>query len=104
LGLRGKIAFLLGLAVAAGFLAYTLLGPGGGGRRAALQVEFDRLRGENLELRERNRRLVLEIEGLRQRRDVQEKAIREDLGLVKKDELIFEVLGAPDAGTPEATP
>lgn len=105
MGLRSKIMFLFALALATGSIVYTLIGPGGGGKRDHLQVELDRILEENRRLREENRRLVLKADALKQRRDYLEKVARDELGLVKKDDLIFRVSEKqPDGGSSDAVP
>jgi cell division protein FtsB len=99
LGARAKIVFLLCLALAFGLLAFSLLGPDGGAQ-AELRGELERLVTENVRLREQNRRLALEVEALKNRPDYLEKVARDELGLVKPDELIFQLKSTPDGGTP----
>jgi cell division protein FtsB len=97
LGARAKIVFVLCLALALGLLAFSLLGPGGGAR-AELRGELERLVAENARLREQNRQLALEVDALKNRPDYLEKVARDELGLVKPDELIFQLQSVPDAG------
>lgn len=102
-----KVLFLLALALALGSIAYTLLGPKGSDKQDQLQDELERLRQDNLALAEDNRRLSLEVEALKHRKDYIEKVARDDLGLVRSDEVVFhlptrpvtdESGEAPDAG------
>ncbi len=86
---RWKIAFILALALAIGFIAYTLIGPAGGGNQEQMQAELDRITRENLRLVEDNRRLTLEVDALKSRRDYLEKVARDELGLVKKGEVVI---------------
>jgi cell division protein FtsB len=86
---RWKIAFILALALAIGFIAYTLIGPAGGGNQEQMQAELDRITQENLRLIEENRRLNLEVDALKRRRDYLEKVSRDELGLVKKGEVVI---------------
>ena len=86
---RWKIAFILAMALAMGFIGYTLIGPGSGGNQAQMQTELDRIVKENQTLREENRRLTLEVDALKRRRDYLEKVSRDDLGLVKKGEVVI---------------
>jgi cell division protein FtsB len=81
--------FILALALALGLIAYTILGPGGGSKRTQLQQELARIEQENRKLADENRRLTLEVEALKRRRDYLEKVARDELGLVKKDEMVF---------------
>lgn len=84
---REKIGIAVVLAVALGLVGYTLLGPGGG-KRVQLSQELATLQAQNLKLLETNKRLTLEIEALKTRRDYQEKVVREELGLVRADEIL----------------
>jgi cell division protein FtsB len=101
--LRAKILLLIALAMAAGFWVFANLGPSGGGKQVYLQSELDKLLEENQKLKEQNRRLTLEVEGLKLRREYQEKVARDELGLVKKDDLIFYLpTESKDGGTKDA--
>ena len=86
---RWKIAFILALALALGFIGYTLIGPGGGGNQARMQTELEEILKENQELREENRSLTLQVDALKRRRDYLEKVSRDELGLVKKGEVVI---------------
>ena len=86
---RWKIAFILALALALGFIGYTLIGPGGGGNQARMQTELEEILKENQELREENRSLTLQVDALKRRRDYLEKVPRDELGLVKKGEVVI---------------
>ena len=86
---RWKIAFILALALAIGFIGYTLIGPGSGGNQAQMQTELDRILKENQNLREENRRLTMEVDALKRRRDYLEKVSRDELGLVKNGEVVI---------------
>jgi cell division protein FtsB len=86
---RWKIAFILAMAVAIGFIAYTLIGPSSGGNLAQMEIELDRIGKEIQKLREENRRLTLEVDALKRRPDYLEKVSRDELGLVKKGEVVI---------------
>ncbi len=97
---REKIILTLALALTLGLIGYTLLGPGGG-KYAQLQSEWSRLEAENQRLKAENQRLALEVEALKTRPDYQEKVAREELGLIKPDELIVRLPEKPDGGQPD---
>ena len=102
MGARQKILFTVVLALALGLVGYTLLGPGGG-KRDQLEGELAALQAQNAKLREQNRRLALEVEALKTRLDYQEKVTREELGLVKPDEVIVRMPSTVDGGDPGKT-
>jgi cell division protein FtsB len=84
-----KVAFLLAMALALGFIAYTLIGPGGSSKQTRLKTELEQIQKGNRSLAEENHRLALEIEALKKRLDYIEKVAREELGLVRPDEVIL---------------
>ncbi len=84
-----RIFFITSLAIAVGLVGYSLLGPGGGSQQAHLQAELEKLQEENRELSIKIERQRLEVEGLKTRRDYLEKIVRNELGLIRKDEVVF---------------
>ena len=94
---RAKLAFLLAMAMALGLIVYTLIGPGGASKRRHLTRELEQLRQENRKLAEENRRMALEVEALKKRQDYMEKVAREELGLVKPDEVVIHLSRSGDA-------
>jgi cell division protein FtsB len=94
-----KIAYFCGLAVAAGFLVYALIHSGGSGKQVQLQRELEKTLEENQHLKEENRRLSKEVDALNRRQDYLEKLARDELGLVRKDELILDLKNLPFDGT-----
>ncbi len=106
MGTRGKIIFTLALALALGLVGYSLIGPQGG-KQVLLQTELTQLLEANRRLVEENRRLGLEIDGLKTRRDYQEKVARDELGLVKSDEVMIHLPDPPkkqDSGRLQESP
>ena len=101
MGVREKILFALAVALALALVGYTLLGPGGG-KQAQLKAELDQLRANNQRLEQVIARLKLEVEALKSRRDYQEKVAREELGLVRPDEVIVRLPQQPDGGPQDA--
>ena len=97
MGLREKILFALTVALAIALVGYTLLGPGGG-KHAQLEGELDQLKEDNRRLTEAIHRLTLQVEALKSRPDYQEKVAREELGLVRPDEVIVRLPAQPDGG------
>ena len=91
MGKRTKIIYFCCLALAVGFLIYAVIHSGGSGKQVQLQRELDKTREENQHLKEENRRLFQEVEALNRRQDYLEKLARDELGLVRKDELILQL-------------
>jgi cell division protein FtsB len=84
-----RVAVVVALAWVIGYLPLQLFGERG-------LAQYRRLSREQIELQERNRRLAgeirqmkLEVERLREDDVFLEKAAREDLGMVRKGELVF---------------
>jgi cell division protein FtsB len=82
---------LVALAIALGVIVYTLLGPGGGDKKANMQRELDRLIEENKELKEKIRLQKMEVSALRKGGPYLEKVAREELGMLRKDEIIIQL-------------
>ena len=99
MGLKEKILFALTVALAVALVGYTLLGPGGG-KRAQLKADLERLQEGNRQLAEEIKRLKLEVDALKNRTDYQEKVVREELGLVRPDEVIVRLPAPVDGGSP----
>jgi len=101
LGLRTKIVFVLALALAVGFFGFGLWGLGGG-KRQQLRQELQGIKRRNQKLVDENRRLALEVEALKSRYDYLEKVARDELGLVRADEILLQFdaksLGQDKAG------
>lgn len=95
MGRRTKIVFFCCLAIAVGFLIYAVIHSGGSGKQVQLQRELDKTLEENQRLKEENRRLSQEVEALNRREDYLEKLARDELGLVRKDELILQLDNLP---------
>lgn len=84
-----RLGLIVGLAWVIGYLPLQLFGERG-------LAQYRRLKRERVELRVRNRRIAgeirqmkLEVERLREDDVFLEKAAREDLGMVRKGELVF---------------
>jgi cell division protein FtsB len=81
--------------VAVGFLIYAVIHSGGSGKQVQLQRELEKTLEENQHLKEENHRLSQEVEALNRRQDYLEKLARDELGLVRKDELILQLDDLP---------
>lgn len=57
-----------------------------------LKKSIAELKAQNKELLERNQKLINEVEALRSGNDLIEDHAREDLGMVKKDEIFYHVI------------
>jgi len=80
----GIVSLALGLGL------YTILGPTSG-KQVKLEADLKKLKAENQRLAEENHRLTLEVEALRNRQDYQEKVIRQELGLLKPNEILIQL-------------
>ncbi len=88
-----KTGFLLITALGLGWLLYGLLGSFGSGKRASLQAELDKITNENKLLEKDIRRLAAEAKALRDNSKYIEKVAREELGLLRPDEIVFHFQG-----------
>jgi len=90
------------VALALGYVPYHLYGSSGLARWVKLERERDALHEGNLKLHEANQRLRAELEALSDGDDESlsraavERAARDELGLVKPGEIVYQV-GAPPA-------
>ncbi len=91
MALRSKIAILIALALGLGSIAYTLISPGGESKVAKLDAELRKIQAHNQKLSQNNRRLVLEVDALKRRKDYLERIAREELGLIRKDEVVLQL-------------
>jgi cell division protein FtsB len=97
--IRLKLVLLITFALAFGSIGYLLLTTGATDKKAGLQAELDQILEENRRLKEEIRKLSLEVGALKTRRDYLEKVARDELGLVKKGEWIFQLPVQPDGGS-----
>lgn len=93
------------VAVALGWVPYQLYGSSGLARYVRLRGERDALHEANLKLHEQNQRLRAELEALSDddgelSRAAVERAARDELGLVKPGEVVYQV---SDPAPPPAT-
>lgn len=54
-----------------------------------LRAEWDKIKAANVRLREENRRLAEQIEKMKHNKEEVERIAREELGLVRKGEIIY---------------
>jgi len=71
-------------------LLWLTLSPWGGISYLSLRRELAKLRGDNRELADNNRALEQEIDRLKNDRAYLEKVAREQYGLLKKNEIIYQ--------------
>jgi len=77
------------LALGLGYLPYRAYGPKGVARALRLEEDLERLDQRNTQLREDNLALRRKIRALKAGDDAVERTAREDLGLVKPEDLVF---------------
>ena len=58
-------------------------------------------RADNEQLAERNQQLVAEVRDLKTGMDALEERARSDLGMIREDEIFFQVVAAPPAEAPK---
>lgn len=56
-----------------------------------LRNTYTKLENQNRSIKEENKRLLREIKNLKENSDYIERLAREELGLVKKDEIVFQI-------------
>ncbi|MBN2498672.1 MAG: septum formation initiator family protein [Deltaproteobacteria bacterium] len=82
--------FIVCSALAVGFFGYAVWGSSGG-KRGQLEEELAEMRSWNDALRIENQRLRLEVDALKRRSDYLEQVARDELGLVRADEILFQL-------------
>ena len=85
-----KRYFWVLLLVIAGILGYTIFGETGLIHLVKLRRELKVMRQENVRLRQENERLRAQARALRSDLKYIEKVAREELGMVKKDEQVYQ--------------
>ncbi len=84
---RFFVAF--GLAIALGSIPYKIYGPEGVTHILRLENDLDRLAQENQTLEKRNEDLLRKIKTLKHDRKEIEKVARDELGLVRSEDIVF---------------
>lgn len=85
-----KRHFLVLLLIIAGILGYTIFGETGLIHLARLKQELKEMRQENARLRQENEKLRAQAQALSSDLKYIEKIAREELGMVKKDEQVYQ--------------
>jgi len=100
----GRLGIAVALAVALGYLPYHLYASSGLARYLKLRSERDQLQQANLKLHEANQKLRAELEAISDGpngADIShaavERAARDELGLVKPGEIVFQL--SPRSGS-----
>lgn len=91
-----RIVLAAAMAVGLGYLPYHTHGPEGRANRLA--AEYERLVETNLELQRDNRALARQIRGLKDDLSAIERVARDELGLVRPGDIVFQFVGAPRRG------
>jgi cell division protein FtsB len=79
------------LAVALGYLPYQAYGPEGLARALRLEDDLRSLREGNRRLEKENAELRRQIKGLRDDRHVIERVARDELGMVRPEDIVFQL-------------
>lgn len=79
------------LAVGFGYLPYKAYGPQGVGKALRLMNDLDRLQRRNTELRRNNHVLRKRITKLKQDRAIIEQVARDELGMVRPEDIVFQL-------------
>jgi len=98
-----RMGYWAALTLVLGFVCYSMVDLGGQSKRARMRGELDRILQENQLLDRQNLQMVLEVDALKNRWDYLEKVAREDLGLVRKGELIYQIASQTAPQTPQST-
>ncbi len=77
------------LAVGIGYLPYKAYGPGGVARALRLEKDLKELEESNKKLQEQNHVLLQRIQSLKDDRSAIEQVAREELGLVRPEDVVF---------------
>jgi cell division protein FtsB len=85
-----RLATAAVLALGVGYLPYRAYGPGGVGRTLRLERDLRELEEGNRRLQEENARLRQRIRSLRDDRDAIERVARDELGLVRPEDVVFQ--------------
>ncbi len=85
-----RLLLALGLAVGIGYLPYRAYGPQGLTRTLRLERDLRDLDERNRQLQEENHRLRGRAHALREDRAAIERVARDELGLVRPEDLVFQ--------------
>ena len=93
--MRTKLRWILRLTLAAtlavglGYVPFAALGPQGVARALRLEQDLSGLEEKNQVLRQENKELQRQVENLRKDRGAMEKVARDELGLVRPEDIVF---------------
>ncbi len=85
-----RLVLASALAVGVGYLPYRAYGPDGVSRTLRLQRDLDALELRNRQLHEENHRLRQRVHSLRDDRQAVERVARDELGLVRPEDIVFQ--------------
>jgi cell division protein FtsB len=78
------------IAIGLGYVPYRTYGPGGIGRITNLRQQLDTLEKKNAQIARHNGSLLHQVRKLKQDRNTWERVARDELGLVRAGDLIFQ--------------
>lgn len=84
-----RLMVAIPLAIAIGYVPYHAYGPSGMGKVKKLKNELFRLESNNRKLLEHNSQLRIEIGALKSDRRTIERVARDELGLVRENDIVF---------------
>jgi cell division protein FtsB len=91
--IKASYIFILSLLITLGLLQYKLwFSPDGLPQYWHLKDEIAHMSAENTALQARNTHILSEVENLKQGNDAIEERARNDLGLVKADEVFYQIV------------
>ncbi len=84
-----RLTLAAALAVGLGYVPFAALGPHGVARALRLEQDLSGLEEKNEALRQQNKELQRQVERLRKDRGAMEQVARDELGLVRPEDIVF---------------
>lgn len=84
-----RLTLAAALAVGLGYVPFAAFGPDGVARALRMEQDLSGLEEKNDALRKENKELQRQVEGLRKNRGALERVARDELGLVRPEDIVF---------------